>query len=319
MTAMERSIPTLFASTLAAHALLLADQLGLLRRFEQAPSVPLARLRLDAADAWPTWRACVVALRDGGILRWSDDEVALAVGPDELRAALPVLNLWSRAYAGVLARKLIAQASGPNGDLVAEYSGHIGRQHIDPALTAIFAELGLQRGIADLGCGAGLRLLKLCRELRLPGLGLDIDETAIALARRNLASAPDAGVPITFERDDAFALRGSYPDIDALMMTFFTHHVESDDRLAAILASYAKTFPRLRYLLVFDTVLASSAGRQNVFFAKGFEYIHGVQNILPRTYESYEAVFKQIGVEVVRRVPLAVENSHVWICRHGRS
>ncbi|MGK3969300.1 class I SAM-dependent methyltransferase [Sorangium sp. So ce118] len=313
---MSSKIATLFNSSLAVHALLLAEQLGLLRLLEPGTPVAVERVQSEAGALWPTWRASIVALRDAGLLAWTESTVALDVPQEELGAALPVLNLWSRAYAGMLARGIVQEAR-KQGDMVAEYSAQVGRRCVDPELLPVFAGLDLRGGIGDLGCGAGVRLLRLCSELRLPGLGVDIDPEAIAQARRNLARSAALRAPVSFELGDAMSLQGVYPEIELVMMTFFTHHVTRDDQLAATFSSYQQIFPNFRYLVVFDTVRASSVRQKNEFFAKGFEYIHGVQNIPLRTYESYESVFRKARLEVVRRVELGVENSYIWVCRHG--
>jgi SAM-dependent methyltransferase len=71
-----------------------------------------------------------------------------------------------------------------------------------PAVVRLAAEGGFAGAVLDAGCGTGENALHLA-SLGLPVLGVDVAETALAIAR---AKADDRGIEVAFAAADAFQL-----------------------------------------------------------------------------------------------------------------
>jgi SAM-dependent methyltransferase len=71
-----------------------------------------------------------------------------------------------------------------------------------PAVVRLAAEGGFTGAVLDAGCGTGENALHLAA-LGLPVLGVDVAESAVAIAR---AKAADRGLDVAFAAADAFAL-----------------------------------------------------------------------------------------------------------------
>jgi SAM-dependent methyltransferase len=71
-----------------------------------------------------------------------------------------------------------------------------------PALVRLAAEGGLAGAVLDAGCGTGENALHIA-SLGLPVLGVDVAETALAIAREK---ADDRGIEVEFASADAFQL-----------------------------------------------------------------------------------------------------------------
>ncbi|AJE47381.1 peptide chain release factor N(5)-glutamine methyltransferase [Celeribacter indicus] len=135
---------------------------------------------------------------------------ALGLAPDRLTLVLrdPLDPGAKAAFAAALARRL---AREPVSHILGyrEFHGHrfeVGRDVLDPRPeTEILVAEALSRPFAsvlDLGTGSGAILLSLLAERpRAMGLGTDLSEAALAVARRN-AAALDLGARARFRRAD---------------------------------------------------------------------------------------------------------------------
>src|SRR4030081_4091403 len=73
-----------------------------------------------------------------------------------------------------------------------------------PAVVRLASEGGFAGPVLDAGCGTGENALHVA-SLGLPVLGVDVAETALAIARRK---ADDRGIEVEFAAADAFHLKG---------------------------------------------------------------------------------------------------------------
>jgi SAM-dependent methyltransferase len=85
---------------------------------------------------------------------------------------------------------------------------------------------GFSGAVLDAGCGTGENALHIA-SLGLPVLGVDIAETALAIAREK---ANDRGIPIGFATADAFALERLGRTFDTVLDCGLFHTFDGDER-----------------------------------------------------------------------------------------
>jgi SAM-dependent methyltransferase len=104
-----------------------------------------------------------------------------------------------------------------------------------PAVVRLAAEGGFAGAVLDAGCGTGENALHVA-SLGLSVLGVDVAETALAIAR---AKAADRGIEVQFAAEDAFRLDRLARSFDTVLDCGLFHSFDSDERprYAASLAS----------------------------------------------------------------------------------
>jgi SAM-dependent methyltransferase len=103
--------------------------------------------------------------------------------------------------------------------------------HPQPAIARLAAEGGFAGAVLDAGCGTGENTL-LVASRGLPVLGVDVAETALAMAREKAA---DRGIKVEFAWADAFQLERLGRMLDCGL--FHAFDPEEQTRYAASLAS----------------------------------------------------------------------------------
>ncbi|MEV0729276.1 class I SAM-dependent methyltransferase [Polymorphospora sp. NPDC050346] len=312
-------IAPVFTGAFAAHATVLADDLGL---FRALADTTLTDHDLDR----PPWvenririEGVLNALCRIDAVRRTADAYRLTDFGLELGRQAPVFRLWLGGYASVLADQIsgaVDPRSGVRGGVVAESSSQIGSRYIDETFIQLVDSLQPAGRICDLGCGTGRRLLKICRETGQPGLGYDISADAIRAAQATVAEARGLGIDLEINQGDATTLPRNVSDVDIVTQAFMTHHIAPDDYCTAVLASYRVRFPGARYLVVFDTV-SSSDPEHPELFAPGFDYIHALQNMEPRSRADALRIFDEAGYSCQQELELAVPNSYAWVLKFG--
>jgi SAM-dependent methyltransferase len=118
-----------------------------------------------------------------------------------------------------------------------------------PAVVRLASEGGFVGGVLDAGCGTGENALHVAA-LGLPVLGVDVAETAIAMAR---AKADYRGIEIDFAAADAFALERLGRRFNTVLDCglFHTFDGEERPRYVASLASVTERDGTL-YVLCFS-------------------------------------------------------------------
>jgi SAM-dependent methyltransferase len=104
-----------------------------------------------------------------------------------------------------------------------------------PAVVRLASEGGFAGAVLDAGCGTGENALHVA-SLGLPVLGVDVAETALAIARDK---ADDRGIEVEFEAADAFALARLGRTFRTVLDCGLFHSFDGDERqrYAASLAS----------------------------------------------------------------------------------
>jgi ubiquinone/menaquinone biosynthesis C-methylase UbiE len=118
-----------------------------------------------------------------------------------------------------------------------------------PAIVRVASAGGFAGTVLDAGCGTGENALHLA-SLGLPVLGVDVAETALAIAR---AKADERGIEVEFAVADAFQLERLGRRFDTVLDCGLFHTFDSDERprYVASLASVTKRGGTL-YVLCFS-------------------------------------------------------------------
>ncbi|EIF8947217.1 class I SAM-dependent methyltransferase [Vibrio cholerae] len=309
---------TSFNGFITSQALLLADHLDFFSHFNNTEICEEKDIRIHYSDYPAAIDAVLNALHIGGVISRDNKKCQLLVKLDEIKNKLPFFRLWFFAYRELLSQQIEVVDSRKkeipyDGASVAKYSAQIGSIYVDPYLDSILEELSLTGKICDMGCGAGVRLLRICKKNRLQGLGMDIDFDAIEVALKNKKLTNNNDVD--FICQDITKIKTGSPDIEAMLFTFFTHHIQCDDILASMLQEYKDYFINLKYIIIFDTVSDSNNLSEDKIFSSGFDYIHRIQGLIPRTREDYYNVFDKAELAVEKEISLPVDNSFIWVCK----
>jgi SAM-dependent methyltransferase len=118
-----------------------------------------------------------------------------------------------------------------------------------PAVVRVAAAGGFTGAVLDVGCGSGENALHVAA-LGLPVLGVDVAETALALAREK---AVERGIEAEFQTADALQLEGLGRRFETVLDCGLFHTLDGDERpgYVASLASVAKRGGTL-YVLCFS-------------------------------------------------------------------
>ena len=181
-------------------------------------------------------------------------------------------------------------------------------EKIDPVMTEVIKKLRLKGTICDVGCGSADRLLRLCKETSLPGLGLDSCQEAVAIARK----AAKVHQNINIEYGNALNLEGIWEDVQLLMQCFMTHDIFPDDQFIESLSSYRKNFPNLKYFLIIDIVAPEDSFASHM---PAYDYVHGLLGIETRKHERFTSLFLKAGYKIVEEVSIDMPNTYLWVLK----
>jgi 2-polyprenyl-3-methyl-5-hydroxy-6-metoxy-1,4-benzoquinol methylase len=95
-----------------------------------------------------------------------------------------------------------------------------------PAVVRLASKGGFAGAVLDAGCGAGENALHLA-SLGLPVLGVDVAETALAIAR---AKAHERGIEVEFAAADAFQLERLGRRFETVLDCGLFHTFDRDER-----------------------------------------------------------------------------------------
>ena len=118
-----------------------------------------------------------------------------------------------------------------------------------PAIARLASAGGFAGAVLDAGCGTGENAL-LVAALGLPVLGVDVAETALAIAR---AKADDRGLAVEFAKADAFVLERLGRRFNTVLDCGLFHTFDGDERPAYVASLAAVTeHDGTLYLLCFS-------------------------------------------------------------------
>ncbi len=112
-------------------------------------------------------------------------------------------------------------------------------------------------------------------------------------------------------KGDITNLYGVWEDVTNAMINMVLHDINPEHSCIKFLQSLRRHFPKLQSLLVIDMV---SISKDYNVIMPGFDYVHGLQNIVPRNYQETMQIFDNAGYSVIdeQTVP-NMPNTFVWV------
>jgi SAM-dependent methyltransferase len=177
------------------------------------------------------------------------------------------------------------------------------------------------RRVADLGCGNAGRLIEVCqRHPGAEGIGLDISEKAIDLARRNVERHALAGrialrrVNVLDVIDNA-ELASELGQIDLVMCFMMLHDLFNTQPAASVLLKLRRVFPGARSFIFADSFrMEPPASPHDLpIFTVGFELLHSFMGVKIHEPGDYIQAFRDAGMSLKQMRPLAVPNTYLFV------
>lgn len=193
-----------------------------------------------------------------------------------------------------------------NRSTVALSSVQFREKKVDPIMIETIKELQVKGTICDLGCGSGELLLKICKDTSLLGLGLDLSEDAVEIAKNKTVGFPN----ISIEKGDATDLQGVWEDVQILVQTFMTHNIFPDEKFIESLRAYRRNFPNLKHFLVVDIVAPEE---DFATYMPAYDYIHGLLGVETRQYDRFTSLFTKAGYTISKTIAIDMPNTYFWI------
>ncbi len=319
---------TLFNGNVGAHIVFALQDLGIWELLSAGPA-SLARLSARAGTAPDLLRALMEVAARFGYVEIGDDVARLSRSGRELVLSRGFFT-WAVGGYGALLRALPGLATGKlawgrdvrrDEEKVASGSAQVGAELMTSVETRVLAGLEFT-SVADIGCGDGSRLVRLCGgEPRRRGLGLDISLAACGMATGRVAGAGLADL-VAIRRENIFepgnkvVFRG-FDLVSSFLMLHDLFTLYGDGRL--VVRALRSAFPDARYFLLADTSAYPWAWHEGPLpiFSLEFELVHAFMGvkILPR--ETYEQAFRESGLEIARCEPLGVPSTWLYLLRVG--
>jgi 2-ketoarginine methyltransferase len=280
--------------------------------------IPVASLARDLGMDEHRLRGLLLFLANEGILTVDDDEVALTAkgrGYGEFRAWY---TMMIGGYAATIQGIGAALPAGSphcsrDGRFVGPGSCEVSRYDGIPIVRTLLADAGVtSREVLDLGCGNGLYLVELCREI--PGVnawGTEPDEGGYEEA---VALVQHTGMAdrIRLRHDSALGFLADPPadcHPDLIVFGFVLHEILAQDGEAAVvdlLRGVVERFPRINVVVieVADRITDPAVMRHGVArnFWNPYYLIH---YFTPQRLESqvfWEGMFAAAGLQVARLI-----------------
>jgi histidinol-phosphate aminotransferase len=319
-------VATMFNGYVGAHVVYALDRLGVWERLLEGPASVTTLCARDNAD-----RTKLRALLDSatilGHVEIRDEIVSLAPGSHDLIRNRGFFTWAVGGYNEVL-REMPALTTGHkrwgqevrrDEAMVAAGAADVGRALMTSAEADVLDGLDYT-SVADVGCGDGSRLIRLCgQEQPLRGIGIDISEPACALAAKRVA---DAGltdhVRITCQNIFEPGSQAVFPGVDLVSSFLMLHDLFAAYRDGVeVMRALRHAFPDARYFLLADTNAhpwQRHTGQLPVFSLQ-FELVHAFMNVPIRPKELYEDAFVKAGLTIERCEPLGVPSTWLYLLR----
>lgn len=314
---------SLFTAGVACHSIIAASRINLLEKLNET-DITIEQVREQHPQMDPVILEGILrSLCYAEVVKKKGNIYCLTALGKEVLRDLPSYILWFDGYASLLSK----QGSISEGVdtftyqdidpvIVADNSALIGKQSADMYLLDALESLNPKHPICDLGCGNGSRIIKICETFSVDGYGFDISKKAIQEAIKKAESHKDH--TFHFFNHDVTNIEGQWLDVDIIMQTFMTHHIVPDERCADVFVSYKNNFPNMRYLIILDVVTSENEALSPTMFAPGFDYIHRLQGLLPRTRPQMMKTFASANYRLHKEIKLALPNGYLWILENKK-
>ena len=315
---------TLFNDFIITHTLFSLSQLGFFEYIETHGWFTLDELSqaLDAPVA--NWRAVLrylvrmeVIHREGDYF-FVDEQLFTC-----LKHELGFLQWLVGGYQSILAdsadlirgTRVFGQTTYRNDYWMAWGSANISKAYTDPLMYELLQRVDVEV-IGDIGCGSGLRLVAICRQLpSVHGLGIDISPACCELARHNIATAglsdridvveaeAESWVKQERRRLDGIGAQRTKPADILLCFAMFHDLLNHDGKAERFLAAVREGLGSGGYLMIQDQCQSEVDDRHpRQSWTDGFELLHHYMNQRLFPNDHYEQLFEQAGFRIVERI-----------------
>lgn len=190
---------------------------------------------------------------------------------------------------------------------IAASSVDFGLYDLDPLILRIFQQIKPKGTICDLGCGTAKKLIEICAQLGIKGLGIEKDP-AVIKANEELTNNCSF---VEIIKGDITNLHEVWEDVTTAMINMVFHDITPECSCVKFLQSLRRHFPRLQCLLIADMV---SMSEDCPSVMPGFDYVHGLQGMTPRNYQETMQTFVDAGYSVINEVAVPnMPNTFVWV------
>lgn len=174
------------------------------------------------------------------------------------------------------------------------------------------------KAAADIGCGSAERLINLVnRNPDLHAVGIELNEDAVNLARKSVASA-QLEDRISIIQSDVTSLSplSELSQIDLLFSFFMAHDLWPRDNCLKALQNIRTVFPNATRFLLCDTYRSGlSPTEERPIFTLGFEITHAVMGQYIPTSAEWLELFEEAGWECVAQQEIGIPNSAIFDLR----
>lgn len=206
---------------------------------------------------------------------------------------------------------------GRDGGYIAKAGRDYGAQFVDAYFTDMLYQMPFKVA-ADLGCGSAMRLINLAKQNpEFRGIGIDINEGAVKLAREAIAAA-NLQNRLAMVRADVGRLeaRPEFADVEVLFCFFMGHDLWPRENCLKVLQHIRSVFPRVKRFLLSDTYRSDlPASRHVPIFTLGFEVTHAVMGQYIPSVAEWMDLFDEAGWECVERRDLGIPFSSIFDLR----
>ncbi|MCB1116840.1 MAG: hypothetical protein KDK71_10265, partial [Chlamydiia bacterium] len=294
--------------------LCLLEQAGILSSLLEKGSY--GEEEIDKAPNPPLLRSALVTLVDAGILKWEDETFLLTDFGRYLGENIGTFLITFVGYRKLLAKQEVLLNHPKQWDdseidyqSVAVSSINFGHRFVDPILIEIVKEMHPKGTICDLGCGTAEKLVNLCAAAQTSGLGFEKDQKVVKKSKAFTKGHPEVEVI----EADITKLKGIWEDVEIGFIGMVLHDFDEEESLS-FLRSLTEHFPRMRSLIIFDIVTMS---KEIPTILPGFDYVHGLQGIRPRTHRENLEIFEKAGYALLKEVVVPhMPNTYIWVLKN---
>lgn len=309
----------IFNSTIAAFALVAANEIGLLKKLNEAGSVSFSQFCSSEHIQQQALRQVLANLMHENILLLNEDEITKGKNFDVFFTNKGYFSWLLKGYSyalqnmDVLLKGQDLKVSNINRDsaAIAQAGKDYGANFVDPYFNKLLSEVK-PKFVADLGCGSGERLINIVRSNEnIKGIGFDISPAAVEVARQNVALAGlQNSIEIICQDVGAFDLVAPFAQVDTLVSFFMGHDLWPKERCFNIFIKLSRIFPKATNFLLCDTYRSDE--NANAVFTRGFELVHAFMGQEVPTYGDWINLFNDLQWDLQSVTNIAINNSSIF-------
>lgn len=305
---------TFITTGLGCHALCLLKKLGILERL-----ITSGFFSEDAVQKFRNpalLKAALATLVAAQVLKVENKSYSLTQLGQDIVQNIGALLLPFDGYKDLLSKQLHLMDDPEDWSddeidykSIAISSINFGVKDLDPILINLIDSLRIKGTLCDFGCGTAEKLSKICKQTHLSGLGIEKDRKVIQESHKFTSKHPE----IEIVHSDIQELTGVWEDVEVGLISFVLHDIHFEQDGLSFLNSLKKNFPRIKCLIVVDIVSFSESIN---LIMPGFDYVHGLQGVTPRTYEETHELFEKSKLQLIQEIKVPnMPNTFIWVLK----